>query len=291
MSIKNIFTALLMGTSAVSAQKDSTIHELKAVTVTATRSAQSILNTPRSVSLISNKDIKEQAYQNLADLLQKAEGIFVPGTFQVPGSLQTLFIRGADNRQNLIMIDGIKLSDASTPDNGLDFAEVSLNNVDRVEIVRGAQGTLYGNSAVGGVVNIITADSDNSIAIGKVFCSSDIVRHISFTGSTEVGRILMAQSAPSIKKLSLELGGNAPFIVFDDADIDSAVEGAMASKYRNAGQTCVCANRIYVQDGVYDAFVAKIKLFSTGFGAPLAPRIASLTRSFERVIILSRPFR
>ena len=108
-----------------------------------------------------------------------------------------------------------------------------------------------------GVVNVITADSDNSIAVGKVFCASDVVRHISFTGSTEVGRILMAQSAPTVKKLSLELGGNAPFIVFDDADIDSAVEGAMASKYRNAGQTCVCANRIYVQDGVYDEFVQK----------------------------------
>jgi succinate-semialdehyde dehydrogenase/glutarate-semialdehyde dehydrogenase len=108
-----------------------------------------------------------------------------------------------------------------------------------------------------GVVNVLTADSDNSIAVGKVFCASDIVRHISFTGSTEVGRILMAQSAPTVKKLSLELGGNAPFIVFDDADIDSAVEGAMASKYRNAGQTCVCANRIYVQDGVYDEFVQK----------------------------------
>jgi succinate-semialdehyde dehydrogenase / glutarate-semialdehyde dehydrogenase len=108
-----------------------------------------------------------------------------------------------------------------------------------------------------GVLNILTADSDNSIAVGKVFCASDTVRHISFTGSTEVGRILMAQSAPSIKKLALELGGNAPFIVFDDADIDSAVEGAMASKYRNAGQTCVCANRIYVQDKVYDQFVEK----------------------------------
>ena len=108
-----------------------------------------------------------------------------------------------------------------------------------------------------GVINLLTADSDNSIAAGKVFCASDIVRHISFTGSTEVGRILMAQSAPSVKKLSLELGGNAPFIVFDDADIDSAVEGAMASKYRNAGQTCVCANRIYVQESVYDAFVQK----------------------------------
>jgi len=108
-----------------------------------------------------------------------------------------------------------------------------------------------------GVLNMITADADNSIAVGKVFCASDTVRHISFTGSTEVGRILMAQSAPTVKKLSLELGGNAPFIVFDDADIDSAVEGAMASKYRNAGQTCVCANRIYVQEGVYDQFVQK----------------------------------
>ena len=121
-----------------------------------------------------------------------------------------------------------------------------------------------------GVLNILTADSDNSIAVGKVFCASDIVRHISFTGSTEVGRILMAQSAPSIKKLALELGGNAPFIVFDDADIDSAVEGAMASKYRNAGQTCVCANRIYVQDKVYDQFVekfaTKVKALKVGNG-------------------------
>ena len=121
-----------------------------------------------------------------------------------------------------------------------------------------------------GVLNILTADSDNSIAVGKVFCASDTVRHISFTGSTEVGRILMAQSAPSIKKLALELGGNAPFIVFDDADIDSAVEGAMASKYRNAGQTCVCANRIYVQDKVYvqfvEKFAAKVKALKVGNG-------------------------
>jgi succinate-semialdehyde dehydrogenase/glutarate-semialdehyde dehydrogenase len=107
------------------------------------------------------------------------------------------------------------------------------------------------------VLNVLTADADNSVAIGKVLCASPVVRHLSFTGSTEVGRILMAQSAPTVKKLSLELGGNAPFIVFDDADIDSAVEGAFASKYRNAGQTCVCSNRIYVQDAVYDAFVEK----------------------------------
>ena len=121
-----------------------------------------------------------------------------------------------------------------------------------------------------GVLNLLTADGANSIAVGKGFCASDTVRHISVTGSTEVGRILMAQSAPTVKKLALELGGNAPFIVFDDADIDSAVEGAMASKYRNAGQTCVCANRIYVQDGVYDQFVekfaARVKALKVGNG-------------------------
>ena len=109
-----------------------------------------------------------------------------------------------------------------------------------------------------GVLNIITADAEQSIEIGKVLCSSDVVRHLSFTGSTEVGRILARQCAPTVKKISLELGGNAPFIVFDDADIDSAVEGAMVSKYRNAGQTCVCANRFYVQSGVYDQFVEKL---------------------------------
>ena len=109
-----------------------------------------------------------------------------------------------------------------------------------------------------GVLNIVTSDADGSIAVGKVLCASDAVRHLSFTGSTEVGRILAAQCAPTIKKLSLELGGNAPFIVFDDADLDSAVEGAMVSKYRNAGQTCVCANRFYVQSGVYDSFVQKL---------------------------------
>jgi len=121
-----------------------------------------------------------------------------------------------------------------------------------------------------GVLNMVTADGANSIEVGKTFCASDVVRHISFTGSTEVGRILMAQSAPTVKKMSLELGGNAPFIVFDDADVDSAVEGAMASKYRNAGQTCVCANRFYVQEGVYDQFVAKfsakVKALKVGNG-------------------------
>ncbi len=106
-----------------------------------------------------------------------------------------------------------------------------------------------------GVLNVVT--TSHSASVGKVLCESDLVRHLSFTGSTEVGRILMAQCAPTIKKLSLELGGNAPFLVFDDADINSAVEGAFASKYRNAGQTCICTNRFYVQAGVYDAFIEK----------------------------------
>ena len=106
-----------------------------------------------------------------------------------------------------------------------------------------------------GVFSIVIGDSK---AIGAEMCANPIVRKLSFTGSTQVGRLLMEQCAPTVKKLSLELGGNASFIVFDDADLDAAVEGAMASKYRNMGQTCVCANRIYVQDGVYEAFAEKL---------------------------------
>ena len=109
-----------------------------------------------------------------------------------------------------------------------------------------------------GLFSVITADVDASRDVGGELCSNPIVRKLSFTGSTGVGIKLMEQCAPSMKKLSLELGGNAPFIVFDDADLDAAVEGAMISKYRNAGQTCVCANRIYVQDSVYDAFAEKL---------------------------------
>ncbi|AOZ52825.1 succinate-semialdehyde dehydrogenase (NADP(+)) [Chromobacterium vaccinii] len=105
-----------------------------------------------------------------------------------------------------------------------------------------------------GVFSVITGGSSE---IGAVLTGSDAVKKFSFTGSTEVGRKLIAQCAGTVKKVSMELGGNAPFIVFDDADLDAAVEGALISKYRNAGQTCVCANRIYVQDGVYDAFADK----------------------------------
>ncbi|HUS55522.1 MAG TPA: NAD-dependent succinate-semialdehyde dehydrogenase [Thermohalobaculum sp.] len=109
-----------------------------------------------------------------------------------------------------------------------------------------------------GVLNVIT--SNDSRVIGAELCGNDKVRKLTFTGSTEVGKVLMRQCADSIKKLGLELGGNAPFIVFDDADIDAAVEGAMMCKFRNAGQTCVCANRIYVQAGVYDVFAEKLKV-------------------------------
>jgi succinate-semialdehyde dehydrogenase/glutarate-semialdehyde dehydrogenase len=106
-----------------------------------------------------------------------------------------------------------------------------------------------------GVLSVVTGSAKE---IGAEMTSNPIVRGLTFTGSTEIGRLLMAQCAPTIKKMGLELGGNAPFIVFDDADLDAAVAGAMASKYRNNGQTCVCANRIYVQEGVYDAFAEKL---------------------------------
>jgi succinate-semialdehyde dehydrogenase/glutarate-semialdehyde dehydrogenase len=108
-----------------------------------------------------------------------------------------------------------------------------------------------------GIFSVIT--SKRSSDIGKEFCENPVVRKLTFTGSTEVGRILLRQAAEQVMKCSMELGGNAPFIVFDDADLDAAVQGAMMSKFRNNGQTCVCANRIYVQSGVYDAFAAKLK--------------------------------
>lgn len=106
-----------------------------------------------------------------------------------------------------------------------------------------------------GVLNLITGDAP---AIGKEMCDNHMVRFVGFTGSTAVGKLLMKQAAGTVKRVGMELGGNAPFIVFDDADLDAAIEGVMQSKYRNTGQTCVCANRIYVQDGIYDAFAEKM---------------------------------
>ncbi|MCI4660696.1 MAG: NAD-dependent succinate-semialdehyde dehydrogenase [Neomegalonema sp.] len=129
-----------------------------------------------------------------------------------------------------------------------------------------------------GVLNIVTGS--DSKAIGEALTGSDLVRKITFTGSTEVGRLLMRASADTIKKVSFELGGNAPFIVFDDADLDAAVEGAIICKFRNAGQTCVCANRIYVQDAIYDAFAekfaARVKAMTVGDGAAPGTEIGPL---------------
>jgi succinate-semialdehyde dehydrogenase / glutarate-semialdehyde dehydrogenase len=109
-----------------------------------------------------------------------------------------------------------------------------------------------------GVVNFVPTSTQNTPAVGKLICESPIVRKISFTGSTPVGKLLMSQSSSTLKKLSFELGGNSPFIVFDDADFKKAVTGAIASKFRSSGQTCVCANRIYVQSGIYKDFVAAL---------------------------------
>jgi len=109
-----------------------------------------------------------------------------------------------------------------------------------------------------GVLSVVTGDAADAPEIGRELTENPIVRAVSFTGSTEVGKILMRQCASTVKRVSLELGGNAPFIVFDDADLDAAVEGAIASKFRNAGQTCVCANRFLVQDGIYDAFAERL---------------------------------
>jgi succinate-semialdehyde dehydrogenase/glutarate-semialdehyde dehydrogenase len=114
------------------------------------------------------------------------------------------------------------------------------------------------------VINILTADAQNSIAIGKALCDSQVVKHLSFTGSTEVGKLLMMQCAPTVKKIALELGGHAPFIVFEDANIDNAVAGAMFAKYRNAGQACVAANRFYVHKKVHNEFVEKFAAASKG---------------------------
>lgn len=125
-----------------------------------------------------------------------------------------------------------------------------------------------------GLINIVTSSRANAADVGGALTGSDKVRKISFTGSTAVGKILMKQAADSVKKVSMELGGNAPFVVFDDADLDAAIEGVIASKYRNTGQTCVCANRIIVQAGVYEAFLeklaARVSQFKVGNGLEVA---------------------
>jgi vitamin B12 transporter len=158
MNKKILSLALMAASFSAYAQQQDTLRgtDLNAVTVTASRTEQKVLTVPRSVTVITAADIQKLPYQNLADLLQRSEGIYVPGTHQNPGALQSIYLRGADSKQTLVLIDGIKLSDNSSPDNALDFSEISLADIERIEIVRGPQGTLYGSSAVGGVINIIT---------------------------------------------------------------------------------------------------------------------------------------
>lgn len=137
-------------------QEDTTVKQLNEVVISATRTEKKVRETPRSVTVFTAADIQKLAYQNLGDLLSRSEGIYIPGVLQTPGSIQTVGLRGASSNQTLIMIDGIKISDATSPDNVLDFSEISLANIERIEIVRGSHSTLYGSSAIGGVINIIT---------------------------------------------------------------------------------------------------------------------------------------
>lgn len=155
---KSIFVvaALIISSPLLSQEDSSRVKQLNEVVVIATRSEKKVLDAPKSVSVITSKDFQNLPYQNVADLLGRYEGIFSTGTLQTPGALQYLYLRGADARQTLIMIDGVKMSDASTPDNSVDLSELSLANIERIEIVRGSQGTLYGSSAIGGSINIIT---------------------------------------------------------------------------------------------------------------------------------------
>ena len=145
--------------SPLLAQDDSSssrFKQLNEVEVIATRSEKKVLDAPKSVTVITSKDFQQLPYTSVADLLGRYEGVFSTGHFQNPGSLQYLYLRGADARQTLIMIDGVRMSDASTVDNAIDLSELSLANIERIEIVRGSQGTLYGSAAIGGTINIIT---------------------------------------------------------------------------------------------------------------------------------------
>lgn len=152
-----LWVAAAVFSSQLHAQEDSAkFKTLDEVTISTTRSEKKLSDASRSVTVITANDIKNLPYQNLADLLSRSEGIYIPGTLQTPGSLETVGLRGTNSNQTLVMIDGIKISDPSSPNNELDFAEISLANIERIEIVRGSHSTLYGSSAIGGVINIIT---------------------------------------------------------------------------------------------------------------------------------------
>lgn len=154
-----VVAAMMISSPLLSQDDTARVKQLNEVVVIATRTEKKILDAPKSVTVITSKDFQQLPYQNVGDLLSRHEGIFVAGATQNPGSLQYLYLRGADARQTLIMVDGVKLSDAATPDNTIDLSELSLANIERIEIVRGSQGTLYGSSALGGTINIITKKS------------------------------------------------------------------------------------------------------------------------------------
>lgn len=169
MKRKFLLVTAVIISSYLHAQQDSTQSKtLDEVTVTSSRSEKKLLDAARSVSIITANDIKKLPYQNLADLLSRSEGIYIPGALQTPGSLQTVGLRGASSNQTLILVDGIKISDPTSPDNVLDFSEISLANVERIEIVRGSHSTLYGSSAIGGVINIITKQNSKKGFNGNV---------------------------------------------------------------------------------------------------------------------------
>ncbi len=169
MKKKFLWVTAVIISSQLSAQQDSLLSKtLEEVTVTSSRSEKKLSEAARSVSVITANDIKKLPYQNLADLLSRSEGIYIPGALQTPGSLQTFGLRGANSNQTLVMIDGIKISDPSSPNNELDFNEISLANVERIEIVRGSHSTLYGSSAIGGVINIITKQNGRKGFTGNV---------------------------------------------------------------------------------------------------------------------------
>ena len=242
-------------TFAVHAQNTPTLGE---VLVLDTPLTQDVRNFSPRTTVILAEEIRQLGATSVNEAILRSIGAF--SKLNLTGAQDRLIdLRGfgETSASNLVvLVDGVRQNEGDMDGNNLSW--IPIEAVQAIEITRGGSSVMYGEGATGGVINILTADSANSVAVGKVLCASDVVRHISFTGSTEVGRILMAQSAPTIKKLALELGGHAPFIVFEDADIDAAVEGALISKYRNAGQTCVCTNRFYVHDKVYDEFVNKL---------------------------------
>ena len=217
--------------------------------VTATRTNKLHRNVPIATELILKSEIERSGARTIAELLSQRSGVSLQTSVE-GGSVLNLL--GLDSRYILILKDGQPITGRFN--NRVDLNHISLTGIEKIEISKGPGSAIYGTEAMGGVINIITG---SAAAIGKELTENPIVKKISFTGSTEVGKVLLKQSASTVKKVSMELGGHAPFVVFEDANIDEAVTGAMQSKFRNSGQTCICANRIFVHEKVYDKFLDK----------------------------------